>query len=613
MSIEQTHRRRPLRRIRAALSTAAVVAATIAVAGPASATHAPAATGTAARLAAAAPAAARAAAPAPAALAPVQPAAVPAPPAGFTTTWSDDFNGTSGTGLDTGLYRYDTGPGSTFGTGEIETMTNSTANVFHDGAGHMVLKALHSGTDPNSGWTSGRFETNNDTFGAPAGGVVMMQASIQQPNVTTANGAGYWPAFWMLGQPLRNGVTWPTSGEIDILEDINGRSSVFGTLHCGTNPGGPCNESTGIGSGEHACSGCQTAYHTYAVQIDRSVSPEQIRWYLDGNLYFTVNATQVPAATWTSAVDHPFFIIFDLAMGGGFPAAFGGGPNGSTVSGGQMNIDYVAVYNKAPGGGGGGSNIALNKPATASSLENSTFPASNAVDGNTGTRWSSAFSDPQWIRVDLGQTYSITHVTLTWEAAYGKSYQIQTSPDGNTWTTIFSTTTGDGGTDDLAVSGTGRYIRMNGTVRGTPYGYSLWEFAVQGTPSGGGTLLSQGHPAAASSLENATFPASNAVDGNTGTRWSSAFSDPQWLQVDLGATHIVTRVVLNWEAAYGKSFQIQTSPDGNTWTTIFSTTTGAGGVQDLSVSGSGRYVRMNGTVRGTPYGYSLWEFQVYGS
>jgi beta-glucanase (GH16 family) len=182
----------------------------------------------------------------------------------------------------------------------------------------------------------------------------MMQASIQQPNLNTSNGAGYWPAFWMLGSTLRTGTPWPGSGEVDILEDINSRSTVFGTLHCGVNPGGPCNESSGIGSGERACSGCNTAYHTYAVQIDRSVSPEQIRWYLDGNNYFTVNANQVDATTWANAVDHPFFIIFDLAMGGGFPAAFGGGPNASTVSGGQMNIDYVAVYNKAPGGGGGG-------------------------------------------------------------------------------------------------------------------------------------------------------------------------------------------------------------------------------------------------------------------
>ena len=83
-------------------------------------------------------------------------AAVPAPPAGFTLTWSDDFNGAAGTGLDTGTWKYDTGPGSSFGTGEIETMTNSTSNVFQDGNGHLVLRALHSGTNPTSGWTSGR-------------------------------------------------------------------------------------------------------------------------------------------------------------------------------------------------------------------------------------------------------------------------------------------------------------------------------------------------------------------------------------------------------------------------------------------------------------------------
>ena len=126
-------------------------------------------------------------------------------------------------------------------------------------------------------------------------------------------------------------------------------------------------------------------------------------------------------------------------------------------------------------------------------------------------------------------------------------------------------------------------------------------------------LISQGKPTAASSVENAGTPASSATDGNTGTRWSSAFSDPQWLEVDLGATDTISEVVLSWEGAYGKSFQVQTSNDNSTWTPIYSTTSGTGGVQTLSVSGSGRYVRMYGTARGTGYGYSLWEFQVYGT
>src|SRR5947209_3883154 len=136
-------------------------------------------------------------------------------------------------------------------------------------------------------------------------------------------------------------------------------------------------------------------------------------------------------------------------------------------------------------------------------------------------------------------------------------------------------------------------------------------------PAGAATCapanLAQGKTATASSLENASFPASNAVDGNTGTRWSSAFADPQWLEVDLGSSQAICQVTLDWEAAYATGFQIQTSTDGSTWTTIYSTTTGTGGTQALNVSGTGRYVRMYGTTRATPYGYSLWEFQVYGS
>jgi len=125
-------------------------------------------------------------------------------------------------------------------------------------------------------------------------------------------------------------------------------------------------------------------------------------------------------------------------------------------------------------------NLALNKPVAVSSTQ-SGYPGSNAVDGNTGTRWASAWTDSEWIYVDLQGTYNITEVELNWESAYGKSYQIQVSADATNWTPIYSTTTGAGGIEDLnGLSGTGRYVRMNGTLRGSAYGYSLYEFEIFG-------------------------------------------------------------------------------------------------------------------------------------
>ncbi|MFI0989697.1 glycosyl hydrolase family 8 [Streptomyces exfoliatus] len=131
--------------------------------------------------------------------------------------------------------------------------------------------------------------------------------------------------------------------------------------------------------------------------------------------------------------------------------------------------------------------VSTGKAATASSTETSAFGPGLAVDGSAATRWASLEGvDPQWIRIDLGANHTISRVKLDWETAYGKTYRIQTSADGSTWTDVYSTTAGDGATDDLTVSGSGRYVRMYGTGRGTPYGYSLWEFQVYGAPTGGG-------------------------------------------------------------------------------------------------------------------------------
>jgi len=335
------------------------------------------------------------------------------------------------------------------------------------------------------------------------------------------------------------------------------------------------------------------------------------------------------------------------------------------------------------------SNLAKGKAVTASSSETSAYGPALAVDGTGGTRWSSAFSDPQWLQVDLGSPMAFNRVVLKWEAAYGKAFQIQASTNGSTWSTVATVTSGAGGTQTLNFAGTSaRYVRMYGTARGTVYGYSLWEFEVYNTgsvaqypiiasaatggsispsgtvsvsagssqtfaitPASGYTIasvtvdganqgaiasytfsnvlaghtisasfaakpvstnLALGKTATASTNETSEYLASYAVDGGAGTRWSSTFVDPSWIRIDLGASTTFNRVVLKWEAAYGRAFQIQTSNDGSTWATVATQTAASGGTQTLDFpAATARYVRMYGTARGTEWGYSLWEFEVY--
>ncbi|MFC9408420.1 discoidin domain-containing protein [[Kitasatospora] papulosa] len=142
---------------------------------------------------------------------------------------------------------------------------------------------------------------------------------------------------------------------------------------------------------------------------------------------------------------------------------------------------------------------------------------------------------------------------------------------------------------------------------------SLLALIPQSPASAAPALLSQGRTVTSSSQENDGTPASAAVDGNNGTRWSSAFSDPQWIKVDLGTAASVSQIVLRWEAAYSTAYRIEFSSDDTNWSTAYSTTTGPGGTQTLDVSGTARYVRLTGTARATGYGHSLWEFQVFGT
>jgi hypothetical protein len=288
--------------------------------------------------------------------------------------------------------------------------------------------------------------------------------------------------------------------------------------------------------------------------------------------------------------------------------------------------------------------------ATASSQENAGAPAQSAIDGNTSTRWSSQFSDPQWLRIDLGARKKVSRVRLEWETAAAKDYQVQVSDDGTSFSTIASRTGLAGANhrvDDLTgLSGLGRYVRVYTTVRDTNYGVSLYEAQVFGDPDpscttgsascsdgikngsetgvdcGGScpacalTCQSNALPrvsATATSQQNAATAPASAIDGSLSTRWSSAFSDPQSLTVDLGAKRYLARVVLNWEAAASARYSLETGDSASgPWTTLLAPVTGDGGVDDIAVSGKGRYLRMSSTARTTVYGVSLWELQVFG-
>lgn len=149
------------------------------------------------------------------------------------------------------------------------------------------------------------------------------------------------------------------------------------------------------------------------------------------------------------------------------------------------SYEYLRCYLTDDGGGGeDDESLALGKPVTASSIDEPGHEAELAVDGNAGTRWSSAWSDPEWIAVDLGASYDLDRVVIDWEAAFGSGYEIQTSPDGETWTTVHTVTDGDGGFDELDVSGTAQHVRLYLTERATQWGFSLYELEVFGTPSG---------------------------------------------------------------------------------------------------------------------------------
>ncbi|MEV4560240.1 SGNH hydrolase domain-containing protein [Kitasatospora sp. NPDC049285] len=265
---------------------------------------------------------------------------------GWTTLLHDEFDGPAGSRPDPALWQYDLGtcypgcPAAQWGTGEVETMTDSTANVRLDGRGSLEIVPTRG---PDGRWASGRIETRRADLAAPAGGVLRIEASLALPAVSGPAAGGYWPAFWALGGKLRDGYTgWPGVGELDVLESVGGHGG-FGTLHCGTTPGGPCREPNGLGSGEQPCADCWGAFHTYTVEVDRSVTPETVRWLVDGREYHEVTSAQVDPAAWDQAVHHGMFLILNLAVGGNLPTAYGSPLSPATEPGHPLRVASVTV------------------------------------------------------------------------------------------------------------------------------------------------------------------------------------------------------------------------------------------------------------------------------
>ena len=259
---------------------------------------------------------------------------VPSVPAGFTRVFLDNFGGPKGAPPSAQNWLYDIG--TDWGNHQVEQDTNSTTNIYLDGQGDLVIQA----NKVNGKWTSGRIESTRGDFIAPPGGKLEMTASLQQPDVPDA--MGYWPAFWALGSPMRTGGQWPAIGELDMIEDVNGLNEATQTLHYSS--GGP---HTPLAACPDTGTSCQTGFHTYTVIIDRAnPSAESLQYLIDGRLEGTFTEAQVGVAPWRAAIDHGFFMLLDLAMGGAFPdgSCHCTTPTASTTSGGAMKVAYVAVY-----------------------------------------------------------------------------------------------------------------------------------------------------------------------------------------------------------------------------------------------------------------------------
>ncbi|CAG9992248.1 unnamed protein product [Clonostachys byssicola] len=258
---------------------------------------------------------------------------------GFTRVWQDTFPGASGATPNEGNWNIITGDLGV--NNELQVYTRSNRNVQISGGNTLQLVPWRDSSQAK-GWTSGRMESKY-TFTPQNGRITRLEGQLRFGDGATSAKKGIWPAFWMLGNALRTGGSWPSCGEIDIMETINGQLTGYGTVHCDVYPGGICNEGSGIGGSTGIP---DQGWHTWRVEIDRRDGNwvnQRVTWYLDGNQFHQVTGSRINnAGVWAAIAQSPLYFIVNVAVGGNWP----GYPDGSTVDGypSMQEIAYVAHY-----------------------------------------------------------------------------------------------------------------------------------------------------------------------------------------------------------------------------------------------------------------------------
>ena len=229
--------------------------------------------------------------------------------------WSEEFEGAAGASPNTKVWNVMDAINT---NNEVQTYTKSNSNLQISGGGTMQFVPRKSGKDGH--WTSGRIETV-DSWTPEPGKVTKIAASILIGTNAAANKQGMWPAFWALGDAMRNGVEWPMAGEIDIFEQVDGIAEAYGTVHCGDESGGPCNEPQGrVASTVLPPDG---TFNEYAVSIDRTNEDwraQTITWTVNGNAFNILSGADInDAPVWSSLAHSPLYLLLNVAVGGDWP------------------------------------------------------------------------------------------------------------------------------------------------------------------------------------------------------------------------------------------------------------------------------------------------------